>query len=184
MSKVIRPECSQDVEAIRHVNVEAFKHHPFSRQTEHLIVEALRAANALEISLVAELDGTVVGHVAFSRVRIGKASPGWYLLGPVAVLPKFQGRGFGRALIEVGLTELRSRNASGCVLVGNPAFYSRFGFEQASGFTCAGVPTEKVLRLRFSGPLPFGEVTHHSAFAVGLDPEERAFAVELYAEER
>lgn len=124
----IRPESPADYDAIRHVNVEAFRIHPYSQQTEHLIVEALRAAGALEISLVAEVDGEVVGHIAFSAARIGDTTEGWFLLGPVAVLSGSQGSGIGNALVEAGLEQLRSRGAAGCVLVGDPAFYQRFGF--------------------------------------------------------
>ncbi len=163
---IVRPESLEDLEAIRHVNVEAFKDHPFSQQTEHLIVEGLRADDALDISLVAELEGAVVGHIAFSEAQIGGVAPGWYLLGPVAVLPDFQGQGIGRALVEAGLDALRSREAGGCVLVGDPAFYARFGFEQVSDVIFTGVPDENVLCLRIAGPMPLGEVSHHPAFFV------------------
>lgn len=163
---MIRPETAGDVAAIRDVNIAAFLHHPFSVQTEHLIVEALRAAGALEISLVAEVVGRVVGHIAFSRASVGGAPSGWYLLGPVAVLPEYQGRGVGRALVEAGLHELRARGASGCVLVGDPAFYQRLGFRHYQGLTCAGVPDENVLGLRFASDVPTGEVVHHPAFSV------------------
>ena len=164
---LVRPETPQDAEAIRRIHREAFESHPFSRQTEHLIVDALRAAGGLDVSLVAELDGCVAGHVAISGARIGEDSSGWYLLGPVGVLPDLQGRGIGRALVEAGLEELRSRGANGCVLVGDPAFYTRFGFEHVPGVTCAGVPDVYVLCLRIAGPLPRGEVAHHSAFTIG-----------------
>ncbi|HEX9121851.1 MAG TPA: GNAT family N-acetyltransferase, partial [Actinomycetota bacterium] len=80
-----------------------------------------------------------------------------------------QGRGIGRALIEAGLGALHSRGANGFVLVGDPAFYTRFGFEQVPGVTCAGVPDENVLCLRIGGPLPLGEVRHHPVFSV--EPE-------------
>jgi len=106
---IIRFETPRDLEAIREVNIVAFEHHPFSHQTEHLIVEALRAADALDVSLVAEVDGEVMGHIAFSAAGIGDASSGWFLLGPVAVLPDHQGKGVGRALVETGLDALRSR---------------------------------------------------------------------------
>lgn len=162
----IRPERPQDVAAIREVNVAAFLTHPFSIQTEHLIVEALRDAGALEISLVAEADGIVVGHIAFSRATIGETSEGWYLLGPVAVLPEYQRRGIGSALVEAGLAELRARGAAGCALVGDPAFYRRFGFEHHAGVTCRGVPDEYVLVLAFRGDVPSGEVVHHPAFSI------------------
>jgi putative acetyltransferase len=162
---IVRPETPQDVEAIRRVNIGAFKNHPFSQQTEHLIVEALRAADALDISLVAELDGSVVGHIAFSRAQIGDKASGWYLLGPVAVLPDFQGQRIGRALVEAGLGALRSKEANGCVLVGDPAFYTRFGFEHSPGVVRAGVPDQNVLCLRIAGPMPLGELSHHPAFS-------------------
>jgi len=163
---IVRPEAPGDFAAIRSVNIAAFLHHPFSQQTEHLIVEALREAGALEVSLVAVVDGSVVGHVAFSAASIGETSSGWYLLGPVAVLPECQGQGLGRALIEAGLGVLRSRGAAGCVLVGDPAFYRRFGFRQHDCITWAGVPDENVLCLTMSDEVPVGEVLHHPAFSV------------------
>ena len=162
---IIRSETPRDLDAVRAVNIAAFAHHPFSRQTEHLIVEALRAADALEVSLVAEVDGEVVGHIAFSAASIGGASSGWFLLGPVAVLPDRQGKGIGRALVETGLEALRSRGACGCVLVGDPAFYCRFGFRQEPGVAWEGVPDENVLCLSISGDAPFGAVSCHPAFS-------------------
>jgi len=148
----IRTESPADYEPIRHVNVEAFSDHPYSRQTEHLIVETLREDDALEISLVAEVDGQVVGHIAFSAAHMGDTEEGWFLLGPIGVLPAFQGAGIGSALVEAGLEELRSRGAEGCVLVGDPAFYQRFGFTHPEGVTCEGVPDENVLCLALRGP--------------------------------
>ena len=94
---IVRPETERDLDGIREVNLVAFQGHPYSQQTEHLIVEALRAADALELSLVAESDGEVVGHIAFSTAAIGGSSTGWFLLGPVAVRPARQGEGIGRA---------------------------------------------------------------------------------------
>lgn len=164
---ILRPETDRDLDGIREVNVVAFAGHPYSQQTEHLIVEALRAADALELSLVAESDGEVVGHIAFSAADIGGSSAGWFLLGPVAVQPARQGEGIGRALVEAGLETLRSRGACGCVLVGDPAFYGRFGFRPYPGVTWSGVPEENVLCLLLSGEMPAGEVAHHPAFLVG-----------------
>jgi putative acetyltransferase len=163
---LVRPETPRDFDAIREINLEAFKGHPFSRQTEHLIVEGLRAANALALSLVAEADGVVVGHIAFSAASIGGVIAGLYLLGPVAVRPDFQGRGIGRALIEEGLGTLRTRAAYGCVLVGDPAYYGRFGFRSQPPIWCEGVPQENVLFLAMQGEAPTGEVRHHPAFLV------------------
>lgn len=166
----VRPETSADFARIRQVNAEAFKNHQYSRQTEHLIVEALRDAGALEISLVAEEAGEVLGHVAFSRAAIGDASCDWYLLGPIAVWPGRQGQGIGRALVEAGIAELRERGAQGCALVGDPAFYGRFGFRHQAGVFCPGVPDEYVLCLPLSeSGVPTGELAHHDAFMV--EPE-------------
>lgn len=165
---IIRAETERDLDGIREVNIAAFRDHPYSQQTEHLIVEALRAADALEVSLVAESDGEVVGHIAFSAAAIGGSSTGWFLLGPVAVQPARQGEGIGRALVEAGLDALRSRGASGCVLVGDPAFYGRFGFRQYPGVAWHGVPDENVLCLLTSGEMPSGEVAHHPAFLAGM----------------
>jgi putative acetyltransferase len=164
---IVHPETDRDSDGIREVNIVAFQGHPYSQQTEHLIVEALRAADALELSLVAESDGEVVGHIAFSAAAIGGSSTGWFLLGPVAVQPARQGEGIGRALVETGLEALRSRGARGCVLVGDPAFYGRFGFRQCLGVTWHGVPDENVLCLLMCGEMPAGEVVHHPAFLAG-----------------
>jgi putative acetyltransferase len=165
---IIRPETDRDVDGIREVNIVAFQGQPYSQQTEHLIVEALRAADALEVSLVAESDGEVVGHIAFSAAAIGDSSTGWFLLGPVAVKPARQGEGIGRALVEAGLAALRSRGAGGCVLVGDPAFYGRFGFTQYPGVAWHGVPDENVVSLLLAGEMPTGEVAYHPAFLTGV----------------
>jgi putative acetyltransferase len=164
----IRPETLCDIDAIRRVNIAAFEHHAISNQTEHLIVDALRSADALALSLVAEIAGEVVGHVAFSAASIGEARSGWFLLGPVAVLPDWQGHGIGRALIEAGLEELRSRGALGCLLVGDPSLYARFGFRHRPGVTHPGVPDEYVLCLSMSTGTPAGEVVAHEAFSAGV----------------
>jgi putative acetyltransferase len=164
---IVRPETERDLDGIREVNIVAFQGHPYSEQTEHLIVEALRAAGALELSFVAESEGEVVGHIAFSAAAIGGSSTGWFLLGPVAVQPARQGEGIGRALVETGLDALRARGACGCVLVGDPAFYGRFGFRQYPGVEWHGVPDENVLCLLMSGEMPTGEVAYHPAFLAG-----------------
>ena len=171
---IVRSETVHDFDAIRRVNIEAFKDHPYSRQTEHLIVEALRVAGALEISLVAEDGGQVLGHIAFSRATIGDASRDWFILGPIAVLPEHQGSGIGRALVEAGLAAIRAHGAAGCVLVGDPAFYNHFGFRQYPGVTCAGVPDENVLCIPLADDaVPTGALAHHDAFNVEPEPAEK-----------
>jgi putative acetyltransferase len=104
----IRSENSRDHDAITAILIEAFADHPYSHQTEHLIVDALRRAKALSVSLVAETDKQVVGHIAFSPVTIDGEDCRWFALGPVAVARRLQRRGIGRQLIEAGLNALRS----------------------------------------------------------------------------
>ena len=161
---LIRPETTRDVDAITAINGAAFAGRPHSRQTEHLIVAALRDAGALSVSLVAVRDGRPVGHVAFSRAAVGEMAEGWYLAGPVAVLPEFQHQGIGSLLMSSGLGELRARQAAGCVLVGDPGFYRRFGFDVHPGLVHKGVPDEFVLGLSFGDEVPAGEIAAHRAF--------------------
>ncbi|MCE5192013.1 MAG: N-acetyltransferase [Actinomycetia bacterium] len=162
----IRPETVSEIGDIRKINVEAFRDHPISRQTEHLIVDALRETGALEVSLVAFSEGRPVGHIAFSRAAVGDSKSGWFLLGPVAVLPGLQGQGIGSALVESGLAELRTRHASGCVLVGDPGYYSRFGFSAFPDLSYEGVPHEYVLGLPFADDAPCGTILANKAFEI------------------
>ena len=160
----IRAERSDDVAVIAEITREAFRSQPYSSHTEHFIIDALRSSSALSISLVAETDAQVVGHIAFSPVDISDGSQGWYGLGPVAVRSEFQGQGIGRALIEHGLAALQKLDAQGCVLLGNPMFYGRFGFRNNTELVLEGVPQEYFLALTFSGESARGQVTYHEAF--------------------
>lgn len=160
----IRNETAADVDAITEVTVAAFATLAISNQTEHLIVEALRAAEALTVSLVAEADGRVVGHVAFSPVTISDGTESWYGLGPVSVLPAHQRQGIGKALIREGLLRLRALNARGCCVVGHPEYYRKLGFENMPGLEHEGVPKEVFLALSFDGEVPQGNVRFHEAF--------------------
>jgi len=146
---LIRNETGSDIEAISEVTKAAFENHPHSKQTEQFIVTALRAANALTISLVAEVAGKVVGHIAFSPVTISDGSQDWYGLGPVSVLPEWQRQGIGKALMHEGLSLLKSSGAKGCVLVGEPEFYGRFGFRNIPDLVLEGIPKEYFLGLKF-----------------------------------
>ena len=116
---IIRNEKDSDIEAISEVTIAAFTNHPYSQNTEQFIIKALRAANALAVSLVAVMEGRVVGHIAFSPVSISGRSCDWYGLGPISVLPDRQKQGIGKALMNEGLSALRNRGAKGCALVGD-----------------------------------------------------------------
>lgn len=161
---VIRNETDADGAAIAEVTKAAFATLEISHHTEQFIVEALRAARALTVSLVAVLDGRVIGHVAFSPVAISDGTQDWYGLGPVSVLPECQRQGVGKALIRQGLSRLKDLGARGCCLVGHPDYYERFGFRPIPGFAHEGVPPEFFVALSFDGHLPQGAVAFHEGF--------------------
>ncbi len=161
---VIRCETDADADAIRDVTVVAFKTLEISGHTEQFIIAALRAAKSLTISLVAEVDGRVVGHIAFSPVTISDGTGNWYGLGPVSVLPEYQRQGIGKALIEEGLSRLKGLNARGVCLVGHPDYYRKFGFKNVPGLVLEGVPQEVFFALSFDGHVPQGTVTFNKAF--------------------
>jgi len=166
----IRHEILADKETISNIHYTAFKNHPQhapgAEPTEHLIVERLRTANAMTLSLVAEKGNDLLGHIAFSVAPIGYITGGWHLLGPVGVLPEHQGKGVGSALICEAIIILQANTASGIVLVGDPAFYQRFGFRNHEGLNYPGVPNQYVLALPLTGNgnVPKGDIVAHEAF--------------------
>jgi putative acetyltransferase len=161
---VIRNETRDDVCPIAEVTIAGFKTLEISNHTEQFIIEALRAAKALTISLVAEVNGRVIGHIAFSPVTISDGTRNWYGLGPVSVLPEYQRQGIGKALIREGLSRLRDINAQGCCLVGHPDYYRKFGFTNIPELVHEGVPPEVFFALSFDGNTPQGTVTFHKGF--------------------
>ena len=164
MTMTICPETPSDEEAIEQVTRRAFLSHPYSQQTEQFIIRDLRVDHALSVSLVAEDAGRIVGHLALSPVTVSDGAAGWYGLGPISVEPDLQRRGVGRALMESGLAELRKIGAKGCVLVGEPAFYSRFGFANHPALVREGVPQEFFLSLSLGAACAHGNVQFHPAF--------------------
>jgi Predicted acetyltransferase len=160
----IRPERSEDFDAIRSLTTAAFKDMLYSSQTEAAIVDALRNAGALTISLVAVQGSDIVGHVAFSPVTINDEAQGWYGLGPVSVRPDQQRKGIGQALIHEGLNCLQRMNANGCVVLGDPGYYGRFGFKNDPQLRYADAPSEYFQCLAFTSPIPRGAVGYHPAF--------------------
>ncbi|MGW8162002.1 MAG: GNAT family N-acetyltransferase [Desulfobulbales bacterium] len=163
-ASIIRKETDADIDSITEVTVEAFKTLEISNHTEQFIIEALRAAKALTLSLVAEVDGRVVGHIAFSPVTISDGTMHWYGLGPVSVLPEYQRHGIGKALIKEGLSRLKDLGAKGCCLVGHPQYYKKFGFVNIAGLGLEGVPPEVFFALSFDGRFRQGNVTFHEGF--------------------
>lgn len=162
----IRPERPADAASIAALLYAAFAGNPHSDHTEHQIVERLRASGRLAVSLAALLpDGRLVGHVAFSKVTVDGRDEEWYGLGPLAVLPRAQGQGIGAALVEAGLSVLRRKGARGCVVLGEPAYYRRFGFAPAAGLLYPGPPPEYFMALSFAGPAPRGVVEYDRTFS-------------------
>lgn len=162
----IRPELPDDAAAIHALTARAFLGKSFSDGTEAHVVDGLRAANALTISLVVEDQGEILGHVAFSPVTIDGQPGAWFALGPVSVTPARQRQGIGTLLIETGLSQLRDLGAAGCVLLGDPAYYQRFGFVGDSALRYRDVDPKFVQRVCFAGEVPTGEVEFHPAFDV------------------
>jgi len=160
-----RTETINDVPAIEKITIAAFKYHSHSDQTEHLIISKLRAEQALSLSLVAELNGIIVGHIAFSKVKINNEYLSWFGLAPVSVMPDFQHKGIGSKLVRAGINAIKALGAKGCVLLGEPEYYSRFGFRKCDNLVLTGVPAEYFQALLLEGDLPEGEVHYHHAFS-------------------
>ena len=160
-----RPERPSDAEAIQAIVTSAFESAPHSDGTEAAIVERLRTNGALTLSLVAECEGEAVGHVAFSPVTINGVHTDWLGLAPIAILPIWQRKGIGEALVRSGLDRIAAMDAAGCVVLGDPAFYRRFGFVSDAALRYADVPTEYFQRLVLRGKAPAGIVDYHASFS-------------------
>ena len=162
----IRPEQAGNIAVIAEINRTAFQGHPHSSQNEHLIVDALRRGGLLALSLVAEAGGEVVGHIAFSEVDISDGASGWFGLAPLAVCKRVRRRGVGSSLVREGLQRLRASGASGCVVLGDPAFYCRFGFATDPELMIESEPQEFFLALPFGVDRARGVVTYHRIFYI------------------
>ncbi|MFM5953589.1 MAG: GNAT family N-acetyltransferase [Novosphingobium sp.] len=161
---MVRPEWPGEEQAISALITAAFATAPHAGGNEATIVESLRKAEDLILSLVATDAVRIVGQAAFSPVSIADGTGGWFGLGPVAVLPDAQCKGIGGKLIRAGLAQLAARGAAGCVVLGDPAYYGRFGFSAVPQLTYPGMPPEYFQALRFSGPVPTGTVRYAPAF--------------------
>ena len=164
MNLTIRNEQAEDIQRIATLTAAAFKQAEHSSHTEHFIVDALRRAGQLTVSLVAVENDEIIGHVAISPVTLSGGETGWYGLGPISVSPNRQGQGIGSTLMKAALAELQGKGAAGCVLLGDPGYYSRFGFKANTGLELPGVPQEYFQALPFSGDIPAGTVQYHEAF--------------------
>ncbi|MCA1575815.1 MAG: N-acetyltransferase [Acidobacteria bacterium] len=130
----IREEQPEDVAAIREVNNRAF-----GQDQEGNIVDALRSNSAALLSLVATVDGQVVGHIMYSPITVGDATNSdvaitGAALGPMSVLPEHQRHGIGTKLVETGTQKLMAAGYPFIIVLGHANFYPRFGFKPASTF--------------------------------------------------
>lgn len=164
MNLSIRSEQPEDIEPISELVRAAFRDLAASSHNEHRILHALRREKALALSMVAIFDDRMAGYVAFSEVNISDGSTGWYGLCPLAVIPDLQGRGIGSALVRAGLVRLRGMKGSGCVVLGNPSFYRRFGFTNEPELVLEETPQENFLALSLNGGMAHGVVTFHPIF--------------------
>ncbi len=165
----IRLETDSDHQLIRDITVAAFEKMPFAAGDEHELVDALRAAGALHFSLIAELDGQVVGQAAFSQATASDGTGRWFALGPISVVPDYQKKGIGTSLIRTGLDLLAREGAAGCILTGDPRYYERFGFNLTPAVAPEGEPVEYYQLKVIRGPYPTGKVHFHPAFGSGAE---------------
>lgn len=166
MNVQIRTEACADVPKIAAVTAAAFLNAPHTSNTEQYIIDALRRAGGLALSLVADVEDTVVGHVAISPVSISDGTTGWFGLGPISVVPENQRSGVGSQLAREALRILCERGAGGCVVLGEPRFYGRFGFRVDPELVLSGVPPGYFQVKACHSSRPRGVVTYHDAFDV------------------
>ena len=161
----ISNESAGDAAQIHRITKQAFLSAPHTDHTEQFIVDALRRSGALTISQIAKADGKIIGHVAISPVSISSGATDWFGLGPISVLPDYQGQGVGSKLMESSIAALEALGAAGCVVLGDPGYYSRFGFKTVKSLVLPGVPSEYFQALSFNDNFPSGKVSYHEAFS-------------------
>ena len=174
MPILIREEQFGDEAAIFKITEDAFHGMPYAGGDEQILVDRLRDQNSLVLSLVAVDDDkqanaspaekAVVGHIAFSIAINTDGSAPWYAFGPVSVTPERQAEGIGAQLINQGLATIQSRGALGCILTGDPNYYSRFDFAVSPNFSPANEPAEYFQLKLLSTTTPTGTFSFHPAF--------------------
>jgi putative acetyltransferase len=169
MTIAIRPATTADLAAVRDVHRQAFG----GRPNEAYLVELLHAAGNAPVSLVATVDGNVVGHVLFSEVSLSPPGPAFQAVGlaPVGVLPAYQRQGIGARLIRAGLGAARAAGYRAAVVLGSPAYCGRFGFVRAAGYGLEneyGADADFMVLTLGDEPLPVlrGMVRYAPEFAV------------------
>ncbi|MUP47425.1 N-acetyltransferase [Gramella sp. BOM4] len=134
----IRQETEKDHKTVFEVIKESFQDEKMSNHKEQFLVEKLRKSNAFipELSLVAEFENKIVGYILLTRVKIKNNHNTFdsLALAPISVLPEFQGRGIGSALINFAQQKARALDFSSVVLLGHENYYPRFGYKRAELF--------------------------------------------------
>ena len=167
MTIIVRPEKKSDREIIWELTKLAFSGKPYAGGNEQDLIDNLRELNVLSASLVAVDGSEVVGQITFSPASISSGEGNWYALGPISVLPHRQSEGIGGLLIEAGMKVIEHMGAWGCILTGNPDYYSRHGFTLAN-VHCPDNEAEEYFMLRLSGVnKPVGKFAFHDAFYTG-----------------
>ncbi len=161
---LIRFETPNDVDAIHQLTKQAFAAMPYSDGSEPYIIDALRRDGDLSLSLVMECENRLIGHIAFSPIKINDQHLNWYGLGPVSVAPELQKQGYGSQLIRKGLKDVQAIGALGCALIGNPNYYKRFGFNSHKGFTYGDLDQQYVMQNPFDGEPRLGHLTYAKGF--------------------
>ena len=132
----IRQETPKDYAWVIELTEKAFETMEFSDHNEGKLVENLRKSEKFisDLSLVAEINGKVVGHILFTPLVIDKCQQQFQslVLGPVSVLPEFQKQGIGGQLIRAGHQKAKELGFQSVILIGHPEYYPRFGYKPAS----------------------------------------------------
>lgn len=165
---IIRDQNEADFAVVHDVVITAFKTLPVACGREQFVMDALWRGGRATVALVAEDDGMIVGQAAFSKIKVGGADVGWHGCGPVAVLPARHRQGIGSALMRKGLAKLKALGSKGCVVVGHPTYYPRFGFANTDAMREPGVPPEVFMAILFDGDMPKGDVTFDEAFEAAV----------------
>jgi predicted N-acetyltransferase YhbS len=169
---IIRREKKEDFNSINEVNEQAFK-----QKDESELIKRIRASKNFipDLSLVAEVNGKIIGHILFSKIKIiGVKEYESLALAPMAVLPEFQNKGIGRKLIKEGLKKARELGFNSVIVVGHHDYYPRFGFERASKWNIKcpfEVPNEAFLAIE----LKDGALTEKS----GIVEYPKEFGIEV-----
>ncbi len=164
---LIREEKKEDYDAVHAVNASAFE-----TPAEANLVDVLREQARPVVSLVAENDGTIVGHILFSPVTLS-GHPSLRIMGlaPMAVLPEYQRKGVGSALVRAGLDRCRKHGFGAVVVLGHPEFYPRVGFSPSThfGIACEYEVSEDIFMVLELQPGYLqgasGMIKYHTAFS-------------------